>query len=163
MGTKTIKTRIIHKHAIEAHWALAANFIPKQGELIIYDDRYTDSDGNEIIVADTIKYKIGDGVTLINDLPFVGGTPVKSDVITLSSSSWIGDAEPYSQVVAISNVTTNSKIDLQPTITQLSNLLTYGIALQAVNEDGVVTVYATGGKPMEDYDIQAFITETEVV
>lgn len=87
----------------------------------------------------------------------------KSNIVTLLASAWIGDAELYSQVVTISDVTANSKIDLQPTIEQLSNLLTYGIALQAINEDGIVTIYATGGKPLTDYDIQVFITETEVV
>lgn len=70
MAEKTIKTRIIHKHATESNWAKAINFVPKQGELIIYDDRYIDSDGNEVIVADDIRWKIGDGVTLVNDLRF---------------------------------------------------------------------------------------------
>ena len=87
----------------------------------------------------------------------------KSAIISLLAANWTGDADPYAQVVALSNITTNSKIDLQPTIAQLSDLLTYGIALQAINEDGVVTVYATGGKPVSDYDMQVFITETEVV
>lgn len=70
MAEKTIKTRIIHKHAVESNWAKATNFVPKQGELIIYDDRYFDSNGDEIIVSDSIRWKIGDGVTLVNDLRF---------------------------------------------------------------------------------------------
>ncbi len=37
MAEKNIKTRIIHKHDTEANWNLAVNFIPKQGELIVYD------------------------------------------------------------------------------------------------------------------------------
>ena len=87
----------------------------------------------------------------------------KSATITLPVSSWVGDTEPYSQAVTLSDVTVNSKIDIQPNIIQLSDLLANGIALQAINEDGVVTVYAIGGKPTIDYDIQVFITETEVV
>lgn len=162
MPEKTIKTRIIHKHAIEANWTQATNFVPKQGELIIYDDRYIDKDGNEVIVADAVRYKIGDGVRLVNDLPFIGGSAVKSDIITLDASSWIGDIDPYYQVVTLPNITVNSKIDLQPTIEQCLDLLIYGIALQAVNEDGVVTVYAAGGKPTTNYNIQVSITETEV-
>lgn len=85
----------------------------------------------------------------------------KSATITLPASAWIGTAEPYSQVVSLSNITANSKIDLQPTLAQLSDLLAYGIVLQAINEDGVVTVYSTGGKPTSDYTIQICITETE--
>ena len=37
MANSQIKTRIIHKHDTEANWNLATNFIPKQGEIIIYD------------------------------------------------------------------------------------------------------------------------------
>lgn len=77
MAEKTIKTRIIHKHAIESNWEKAINFVPKQGELIIYDDRYIDSDGNEVIVADDIRWKIGDGVTLVNDLRFANDVLIK--------------------------------------------------------------------------------------
>ena len=73
-NVKQVKTRIIHKHDIADNWALAVNFRPKQGELIIYDDRYTDSEGNEVIVADRVRYKIGDGATLVNELPFIDDT-----------------------------------------------------------------------------------------
>ena len=64
MGTKTIKTRIINKHAIESDWFKAVNFIPLKGELIVYDpdDTYSYS-----------RFKIGDGVTNVNDLPFADG------------------------------------------------------------------------------------------
>jgi hypothetical protein len=34
---KNINTRIEHKHDIEANWNKAINFIPKAGELVIYD------------------------------------------------------------------------------------------------------------------------------
>lgn len=63
MSEKTLKTRIIHKHDTEAHWLLATNFIPKQGELIVYDadDTYA-----------YVRFKFGDGVTPVSDLPFVG-------------------------------------------------------------------------------------------
>ena len=58
---KTIKTRIIHKHDTETNWEKAVNFIPKNGELIIYD-----ADSNNKFP----RFKVGDGVTLINDLSF---------------------------------------------------------------------------------------------
>lgn len=61
MNEKNINSRIIHKHDIEANWIKATNFIPLAGELIIYDadETYTYS-----------RFKIGDGVTLVNDLSF---------------------------------------------------------------------------------------------
>ena len=53
--------RIVHKHDTEENWLKAINFIPKQGELIIYD---VDNNYNYE------RMKIGDGKTLVNDLPF---------------------------------------------------------------------------------------------
>lgn len=70
MSENQIKTRIIHKHDIAENWNKATGFIPKQAELIVYDDRYIDNDGNEVVVADSVKYKIGDGVHSVIELPF---------------------------------------------------------------------------------------------
>jgi hypothetical protein len=61
MAEKKIKTRIQQKHDIEANWELATNFIPMAGELIIYD-----IDANYSYE----RFKIGDGVTNVNSLPF---------------------------------------------------------------------------------------------
>lgn len=76
----TLKTRFQNKHDIPANWEKAVNFVPLAGELVIYDDHYFDDNGQKIVVADAIRYKIGDGSmqadgtvkgTKINDLPFV--------------------------------------------------------------------------------------------
>lgn len=61
MAEKQIKTRIINKHDTEANWIKATNFIPKQGELVVYDKDSTHS---------YERFKIGDGSTKINDLSF---------------------------------------------------------------------------------------------
>ena len=61
MTEKIINTRIINKHAVESDWLKAVNFTPKQGELIVYDKDST---------YDYERFKIGDGITNINDLPF---------------------------------------------------------------------------------------------
>lgn len=75
MAEKMINTRIINKHAVESDWLKAVNFIPKQGELIVYDKDST---------YDYERIKIGDGVTNVNSLPFSGNEKVdKSDVITI--------------------------------------------------------------------------------
>lgn len=65
MAEKNIASRIVHKHDTEANWIKATNFIPKQGEIIIYD---IDS------AYSYERFKIGDGVTNVNYLPFSGNT-----------------------------------------------------------------------------------------
>ncbi len=77
-STKKIPTRIINKHDIEVNWLRNSNFVPLQGEIIIYD-REIDSDGStsELPSNRTVPYtyeraKIGDGYTAVNNLPFVG-------------------------------------------------------------------------------------------
>lgn len=77
MVNKTIKTRIVHKHAIESNWLKAINFVPLQGELIIYDVE-VDAEGNILTLPKGRttpytyeRFKIGDGKTLVKDLPFV--------------------------------------------------------------------------------------------
>lgn len=66
---KTMNARLQQKHDIEANWLKAVNFIPKDGELIIYD------------VDDNYSYpriKVGDGKTFVNELPFSQGVPPKA-------------------------------------------------------------------------------------
>lgn len=58
---KQIGTRIQLKIDTTANWGQATNFIPKKGEPIIYKD--PDSS--------IAKIKIGDGSTLVGNLPFV--------------------------------------------------------------------------------------------
>ena len=59
---KNMNARIQQKHDIESNWLKAVNFIPKQGELIVYDR--DDSHDYE-------RIKIGDGITIISNLPFI--------------------------------------------------------------------------------------------
>lgn len=47
------------KREKETDWAKAINFIPKDREIIVYD-----------CLDGEIKFKIGDGKTKVNDLPF---------------------------------------------------------------------------------------------
>ena len=58
---KTLKTRVVLKHDTEANWNKATTFIPKKGEVIIYDpdNAHTYS-----------RQKIGDGVKTVVALPF---------------------------------------------------------------------------------------------
>lgn len=87
----------------------------------------------------------------------------KHTTISLPAANWTGSANPYSQVVSVNGATANSKIDLQPTALQIVELQNSDIALMADNNDGVITVYALGGKPNVDYTMQALITEVVAV
>lgn len=77
-----IKTRIIHKHDLEANWNKAEGFVPKQGEIIIYDIE----DGNYSYE----RIKIGDGKTPVTLLPFTTKELVAGANITLTPNT-IGD------------------------------------------------------------------------
>ena len=82
--------------------------------------------------------------------------------VTLLADAWEGTASPYSQVVTIDGVTKYSKIDLQPDAEQLSIFYEKDVAFIAENENGVVTVLCIGQKPMNDYVVQATMTEVIV-
>ena len=71
MSEKIINTRVVNKHDIEANWKKATTFIPKQGELIVYDIDNTHS---------YERFKIGDGKTLVNNLPFASITDIYGNV-----------------------------------------------------------------------------------
>jgi hypothetical protein len=88
--------------------------------------------------------------------------PTRVATVDLPSSAWVGDASPYSQVVNIDGVTPYSLVDLQPSVEQLAIFHEKDIAFSTVNEDGVVTVFAIGDRPKNDYTIQATITEVSV-
>lgn len=82
--------------------------------------------------------------------------------ISLLAENWIGDASPYSQIVEIDGVTENSQVDLTPSIEQLMIFYEKDLGFVTENEDGVVTVYAIGQKPENDYVMQATITEVDI-
>ena len=64
MPNKNILSRVRNKHDTQANWEKATNFVPLEGELIIYDVDTT----NPIP-----RFKVGDGVKNVNDLPFGEG------------------------------------------------------------------------------------------
>ena len=81
--------------------------------------------------------------------------------VNLFASNWVGSTSPYSQVVQIDGVTENSQVDLTPSIEQLVIFYEKDLGFVTENEDGVVTVYAIGQKPENDYTIQVTITEVD--
>lgn len=92
-----------------------------------------------------------------------GADTPKLTSITMPAANWSGSNNPYSQVVACSGVNVNSKLDLQPTPTQIVELQDVEISLMLTNTNGVVTAWAIGGKPTSDMTMDVLITEVTVV
>ena len=82
--------------------------------------------------------------------------------VTLLADDWVGEGSLYHQVVNIEGVTENSQVDLTPDVQQLAIFYEKDLSFVTENEDGVVTVYAIGQKPANDYTIQVTITEVDV-
>lgn len=83
----------------------------------------------------------------------------KISEVTLLADKWVGDSSPYSQVVNIDGSTINSQVDLTPSVGQLAVFYEKDLAFVTENYNGVVTVYAIGQKPQNDYTIQVTLTE----
>jgi hypothetical protein len=107
--------------------------------------------------------KNGSWVEVWGALSSASGTLPKLTTVSIPASGWGGSVSPYSQVVTVSGVNANSKLDLQPTSAQIAELQDADISLMASNNNGVVTVYAFGGKPSSDYEMQMLITDVEVI
>ena len=75
-----LNARTIHLHDIEARWNLTKGFIPRQGELVIYDkdNKYSYE-----------RFKIGDGTTDVKNLPFVTDVAVKNFFMSTDDSEII--------------------------------------------------------------------------
>ena len=86
-------------------------------------------------------------------------TSARIAYVDLLSANWVGDKSPYSQVVTIDGITENSQVDLTPSIEQLVIFYEKDLGFVTENENGIVTVYAIGQKPENDYTIQVTITE----
>ena len=87
------------------------------------------------------------------------GTALKLTEVTVLADNWKGATSPYSQVVNIEDVSVNSQIDLQLSVEQLDIFRDHVVAFTTENDEGVVTVYAIGDKPTEDFTFQATVTE----
>ena len=107
-----------------------------------------------------LEYGTGGPISVSMAGPFGGGgSAAKLTNITLLAANWKGGESPYYQVVAVDGVSTNSMVNLQPSVEQLEIFHDKDIAFTTENDGGVVTVYAVGDKPTNDYTIQATIME----
>lgn len=90
------------------------------------------------------------------------GDKPKISEVELLASAWVGEDNLYHQIVDIEGVTENSQVDLTPSVEQLLIFYEKDLAFVAENEDGIITVYAIGQKPTNDYTMQVTITEVAV-
>lgn len=81
MAEKVLKARQVQKHDTEANWITAGTngFIPKKGEIIIYDKDSSHT---------TIRIKIGDGGSNVSSLPFLLDGYATEDQIENVSLTW---------------------------------------------------------------------------
>ena len=126
MNGKTLKSRIVHKHDIEANWRLATNFTPLQGEMIIYDPDENNTNH---------RVKIGDGVTNVNDLKFIDDNKVDkiegkglstNDYTTAEKNKLDGIATGANKTIVDSDLSATSTNPVQTKVvnTAISNLTT---------------------------------------
>lgn len=132
------------------------DIIPLEGELVFEMDKSG---------ANLHRMKIGDGLNVYAKLPYISVDNFvlpKPFVIALYENKWQQSADDrYYQEVTIPGaiITSNSKVDLQPSPEQLCYLRSEGISLSTENEDGVVRVYIVGETYLHDCTMQAIITE----
>ena len=90
-----------------------------------------------------------------------GSIAIRAVELTLPQDAWKGAVSPWSQTVEVPGAGLTSKIDLQPDPEQLEQMRCAGLALAAVNDNGLVTVLAFGARPGEDMTLQATVTEAQ--
>lgn len=95
----------------------------------------------------------------LKENPIDTGSKLTIGFVELIADKWVGVASPYSQVVNIPGVTMYSQVDLTPSVEQLAIFHDKDLAFVTENEDGVVTVFAIGQKPENDYTMQVTIKE----
>lgn len=151
-----IKDDSINRDDWVEYEAQANHMKPLDGELVLeYDNGIP-------------RLKIGDGIHEFSELPYMSVDSFilpKPISVTLYADKWVKASDDrYYQVVTVANtvITSNSKVDLQPSAEQLCIFHQKDLAFVAENEDGVVSVFCVGQVPTNDYTIQATVTEVVI-
>lgn len=159
MSEKTLKTRIIHKHDKEDNWLKATSFIPKQGELIIYD--IDDAHQYE-------RFKIGDGVKNVNNLPFATDDKVDkidgkglskndlTDALKISYDSAVNAKHTHDNKSVLDATTASYTTDEKSKLSKIApgannyTLPVAGSALGGIKSGTDITVDANGNVSVND-------------
>lgn len=92
----------------------------------------------------------------------VSASTARIGSVFLRASAWVSNGSLHSQVVNIDGVSRHSQVDLTPSVEQLVIFYEKDLTFVTENDGGVVTVYAIGQKPTNDYTIQVTITEVSL-
>ena len=150
-------TTVLYILATPIERPLSAEELAAYAALYTYKDNTTVS--NDAGVWMELEY-VMDAKKYIDSL--VAEPMARLSSVSLPASKWVGSNSLYSQVVTIPGITENSKVDLLPSVEQLAIFFNKNVSFVTENEDGVVTVYAIGDKPLLDYTMQVQITEVAV-
>ena len=146
---------------VEAYYPLTSLYLAELADLRVGIDGATYNTVGEMVRA--WFRQLNDDVQALKRGGTSGaGTSVSIGEVTLYASKWVGSYSPYAQVVQIYGVTANSQVDLKPSVQQMSAFRQKDLAFVVENDGGVVTVYAIGQKPTNDYTMQVSITEVTV-
>lgn len=123
------------------------------------EDARVGYDGTSYATAGTaIRRQVGELAEMVN-----GASKARLSIVTIEASAWKTEADGlHSQVVTIDGISEFSKVDLLLSVEQLAIFHNKDVAFVTENEDGVVTVFAIGDKPTQDYTMQVSITEVQV-
>ncbi len=80
---KRLKTRMVQKHGTKAEWDAATNFVPLEGELIIYEDG---AKGGSNVPA----IMVGDGTKTVDKLTPVGKYTHSDSTLAWDTEKTIG-------------------------------------------------------------------------
>lgn len=124
----------------------------------------TSSDTNKNPVATPPKYNLSEEdlnkiAAEVSKRVAIETASARISYVTILANKWVGTESPYSQVVTVNGATENSQVDLTPSVEQLAIFHQKDLAFVTENDGGVVTVYAIGQKPENDYTIQVTMTE----
>ena len=133
---------------------------PGEGGTITVDKKVIEGSENPV-AGGAVKEYVDEQISKIEipDSPSNHGRIANVEIL---ANKWVGTESPYSQVVSIDGITKNSQVNLTPSIEQLTIFYQKDLAFVTENVNGVVTVYAIGDKPANDYIIQATILEVSV-
>ena len=139
MPNKILNGRLVQKHDTFVNWGKATNFVPLDGELIIYDD------GNGADIT-TPMFKVGDGVTTVVALPFVDKNGATKDYVDTAVSNTA--QETREQLEKEIEQVENSVSDLSGSITKATVKMQGGATLGTVYvppEQGDITIPTVSG------------------
>lgn len=110
------------------------------------------------------EYGSGGSFTVKMDGPFAsggGGSNAKLSTIAAPVANWKGAASPYSQVIAMEDISVNTRVDIYLSAEQVQQFqdADKDISFTAENDSGVVTLFAIGDKPESDIEFQATLSE----